>query len=56
MRLEGVVDQIEIEYISSPFDFLKVDKPREQVDKMIKQVDEWVITDFDHFLNGNQHV
>ena len=29
MRLEGVVDKIEIDYISKPFEFLKVEKPRE---------------------------
>ena len=56
MRLEGVVDKVEIDYISKPFEFLKVEKPREQVDKMLQQVEDWVITDFDHFLNGNPHV
>ena len=29
MRLEGVVDKVEIDYISKPFDFLKLGKPKE---------------------------
>ena len=56
MKLEGIIDKKNIDYSKNAFvAFNLFEEPRD-VCQNIEKVQDWLITDFDHYLKGNDHV